>query len=88
MLGSKGAGKEAYEKWHEALRRLSKDSTIPPAKMTLGTHYPAEFEESSDPPEWADEYDGARKRSHVGLALIWLTALTAVGGLAAWKWIF
>lgn len=86
MLGSNGAGDKAYQRFHEALKRIARDSTIPPDKKTLETHYAERFEESSQLPEFVSEMDDERKAdSAVGTFIIALILFCAVVGYVAWK---
>lgn len=78
IFGAKDSGLEIHNGFHEAMKRLMKDSTIPPFKQSLGTKYPAEFEESSELPVFADELDTARRNdSKLGLAIIGFLAFSA-----------
>jgi hypothetical protein len=88
-------GADAHDKFHQAMQRISRDSSTPTDKrLALGTKHPDRFAESTSLPEYADEYDipkiirQHRKDSRVAVRLVWMLAICAVIGLLKWKFGF
>lgn len=79
-------GQDAHDSFHQAMKRINADSTIPKGKRTLGTHY-SELDSPAEPtstPSWADELEDERKGdSWVGTVLVIFILTTAAMGLAA-----